>query len=246
MKKHLVSVLLTVCLVLGIVPFGTRSVYAGATITERSQLSGRTYTDRQTLADKLDYVFDGNINVYHTAADYPYATIPSSKPDATMGSDAFSYVYGTRFAVDYGSTSRVVGFTCWAYARGVYCTLFTDTVYEGGNESGYCKHSETKNPSASKSSFENCDVRHEPGALIQMSGPKKDRDGKDIPHSMILLRYDDYGITVLEGNGVDGLIDVRVIAWGSLGTINYVVQPTEAYLNEKYPSCDHKNCTYSR
>ena len=57
----------------------------------------------------------------------------------------------------------------------------------------------------------------------------------------MLLKYDSWGVYILEGNGNDkGLVRIRTLSWtefsGAYGSIEYIIQPKQEYFDKMYPT----------
>ena len=110
--------------------------------------------------------------------------------------------------VENGETN--VGTSCWIYANGVYYTLFGECTESG----------------VAGENFVAWGVRPEPGALIRTQ----------CGHSMIVLGYNEEGITILDGNGNGkGLVSIRVMAWNyQCFRAKYIIQPNQDYFDSLY------------
>ena len=55
-------------------------------------------------------------------------------------------------------------------------------------------------------------------------------------HSMIILDYDEEGLTILDGNGNGkGLVAIRQIKWNFQSyRAKYIIQPTQTYFDSLY------------
>jgi hypothetical protein len=121
-----------------------------------------------------------------------------------------------------------VGTSCWIYANGVYYTLFQESTGNGaaGEHSEKLNLKGSGNYNFSYDNFTLWGVRPEPGALIRT------RCG----HSLIILDYDEEGLTFLDGNGNGkGLIAIRQIKWNHQSfRAKYIIQPTQAHFDSLY------------
>jgi hypothetical protein len=188
-------------------------------ITRREEVDGSDFTGSAMLAAALNDIFDGNANVYYDA-DF------TRMVNTELGSSRVPNNGVNMYVDPEGDTN--VGTSCWIYANGVYYTLFREST--GNGTAG--EHSEKLNLKGSGNynftydNFTAWGVRSEPGALIRT------RCG----HSLIILDYDEEGLTFLDGNGNGkGLIAIRQIKWGHQSfRAKYIIQPDQAYFDSLY------------
>ena len=129
-------------------------------------------------------------------------------------------------AIENGETN--VGTSCWIYANGVYYTLFGECTESGiaGENSQKLDLKTTANRNFTYENFVAWGVRPEPGALIRTQ----------CGHSLIVLGYNEEGITILDGNGNGkGLVAIRVMAWNhQCFRAKYIIQPNQEYYDSLY------------
>ena len=130
--------------------------------------------------------------------------------------------------VEDGETN--VGTSCWIYANGVYYTLFKECTGSGvaGENSQKLDLKTTANRNFAYENFVAWGVRPEPGALIRTQ----------CGHSLIVLDYNEKGITILDGNGNGkGLVAIRVMDWNyQCFRAKYIIQPNQEYYDSLYGS----------
>lgn len=223
MRRRQIAFLLALVIIMSLFPVGTAN--AATYITNRGALSGKNYTKCNSLAKKLDSIFDGNANIY---SDSRCTNLVNTK----IGSYSVPDNGVTKYVGPYGDAAINSGTSCWIYANGVYYTLFGECT--GNGDAG--NHSQKLNvpygAQASFSNFRSWNVRQGVGALIRtVSG-----------HSMIVLGYDDSSLTILDGNGdYKGIVAVRVRSWNEVSlSVAYIIQPKTEYYNSVYPECSQK------
>ena len=187
-------------------------------ITDRSEVDGSDFTGSAILAAALNDIFDGNANIYYDAE--------FTKPvNTVLGSSRVPNNGVNKYVGPYGDNEDNVGTSCWIYANGVYYTLFGECTGNGtaGENSEKLDLGETRNRNFSYENFVAWGVRPEPGALIRT------RCG----HSLVILDYDEEGITILDGNGNGkGLVAIRKMKWDSQNfRAKYIIQPTQMYFD---------------
>jgi len=188
-------------------------------ITDRSAVDGSHYTSSPALAKELNAIFDGDASIYADEnCTTPVATRLGTSPVKNNGVRKF-------VGSDNGEMVET-GTSCYIYANGVYYTLFGESTGEGVPGENSEKLNITGSRRASYENFKTWGVRQGTGALIRASG-----------HSMILLDYDPYYITYLDGNGDGhGLISVNKETWENFfySHISYIIQPKEQYYADLY------------
>ena len=238
MKKLLSLLLLTVLAVTSIIAF-VPAIKAEAVILNSANVKGSDFTDSQALADMLDIVFSGDIDIYSNES---CTTETYLRLGTTFSKSLTFYVKSKASGTVYS------GGQCYIYANAVYNKVFNEVVYHGSNfaHSKVVISGGSKN--ASYNMFKSAGVRC--GAYMRTTGNSNGSyDGK-VGHSMIILSYDATYITYLGGNQAGGgEIDIRKETWSEFNAnrisgagryIAHVVQPTDAYYDSLYPS--HK-CT---
>ena len=223
--KRMVSVLLSICICTGFLPAMTITANASQEdyrwITDREEVDGSDFTGSAILAAALNSIFDGNANVYYDAG--------FTKPVNTeLGSSRVPNNGVNKYVGPYGDREDNVGTSCWIYANGVYYTLFGECTGNGtaGENSEKLDLSGSDNYKFTYENFVAWGVRPEPGALIRT------RCG----HSLVILDYDEEGVTILDGNGNGkGLIAIRKMKWDHQPfRAKYIIQPTQMYFDMLY------------
>ena len=190
-------------------------------ITDREEVDGSDFTSSVILASALNDIFDGNANVYY---DAEFTKMVNTK----LGSSRVPNNGENRYVGPYGENEDNVGTSCWIYANGVYFTLFGECTGNGtaGENSEKLDLSGSENYKFTYENFLTWGVRPEPGALIRT------RCG----HSLVILDYDQEGVTILDGNGNGrGLVAIRQMKWDSQGfRAKYIIQPSQTYFDILY------------
>ena len=223
--KRQISFLLSICISLcilsgmGITASASQEDYRW--ITDREEVDGSDFTSSVILASALNDIFDGNANVYY---DAEFTKMVNTK----LGSSRVPNNGVNRYVGPYGENEDNVGTSCWIYANGVYFTLFGECTGNGtaGENSEKLDLSGSENYKFTYENFLTWGVRPEPGALIRT------RCG----HSLVILDYDQEGVTILDGNGNGrGLVAIRQMKWDSQGfRAKYIIQPSQTYFDILY------------
>ena len=223
--KRQISLLLSICISLCILSGMSVTVNASQEeyrwITDREEVDGSDFTSSVILASALNDIFDGNANVYY---DAEFTKMVNTK----LGSSRVPNNGVNRYVGPYGENEDNVGTSCWIYANGVYFTLFGECTGNGtaGENSEKLDLSGSENYKFTYENFLTWGVRPEPGALIRT------RCG----HSLVILDYDQEGVTILDGNGNGrGLVAIRQMKWDSQGfRAKYIIQPSQTYFDILY------------
>lgn len=222
MIKRFLSLCLVLAVCLAMVPNVTAHAASRRNhITDRSAVDGSHYTSSPSLAEEINAILDGDANIYaDKACTKPVDTVLGTSPVKNNG--VRKYVGAE------DGTMIEMGTSCYIYANGVYYTLFGETTGDGepGENSEKLNLRKTSSRRASYKNFKAWGVRQGVGALIRASG-----------HSMILLDYDEQGITYLDGNGDGhGLISVNKETWDKFffSYIYYIIQPKEHHYAALY------------
>ena len=220
--KKTVSFLLSICISLCILPgIAEASQEDYLWITEREAVDGSDFTSSVKLAAALNDIFDGVANVYYDAEF-------TKMVDTRLGTSRVPNNGVNKYVGPYGDQEDNVGTSCWIYANGVYYTLFGECTGNGdaGSNSEKLNLKGSENYNFSYENFVVWGVRPEPGALIRT------RCG----HSLVVLDYDQEGITILDGNGNGkGLVAIRKMKWDSQSfRAKYIIQPTQMYFDILY------------
>lgn len=220
--KRILSLCITLAVCLAAVPNATAHAASRRNhITDRSAVDGYHYTASPALAEEVNAILDGDANIYADRA----CTTPVETP---LGSSPVRNNGVRKYVGAEDGTMIEMGTSCFIYANGVYYTLFGETAGEGepGENSEMLDISKTASRRASYENFKIWGVRKGVGALIRASG-----------HSMILLDYDEHGITYLDGNGDGrGLISVNKESWDEFfySYVHYIIQPKDHHYDALY------------
>lgn len=223
--KQGISILLSICIAFCILSETAVEVSADEItytwITEREQVDGSDYTDNSALAETLNSIFDGNANVFYDAGFTQM--VNTELGSSRVRNNGVNMFVGP---IEDGETN--VGTSCWIYANGVYYTLFGEATGSGAAATNSVKLeiSGTDNRNFTYDNFVSWGVRPEPGALIRTQ----------CGHSLIVLDYNEEGITILDGNGNGkGLVAIRVMAWNYQSfRAKYIIQPKQEYFDSLY------------
>lgn len=223
--KSIISLLLSICVCMCILPGMTVTANAEDMtykwITVREDVDGANFTENLDLAKVLNTILDGNANVYYDAGF-------TKLVDTKLGSSRVRNNGRNMYVgpVEDGETN--VGTSCWIYANGVYYTLFGECTGSGiaGKNSQMLDLKATENRNFTYDNFVAWGVRPEPGALIRTK----------CGHSLIILDYNEEGLTILDGNGNGkGLIAIRELAWNYQSfRAKYIIQPNQEYFDSLY------------
>ncbi len=228
MKKKWISALLAVALLLTMLPALTLEADASYWIEydERYEVDGSYYTTSTKMAQKLNAIFDGNANIYHDRGC-------TNSVNVRIGTSNVKNNGITMYAGPYGGSYKSAGTSCWIYAAGVYYTLFGEVGFQSpGRNSEALNISATSSRITSYANFKAWGVRDGVGAHIRTSS-----------HSMIVLDYDEEGLTILDGNNDgNGKVSVRKRSWDRVNyTVSYITQPKDSFYYSEYPvyDCEH-------
>lgn len=236
--KKTLSVAVALLMVLtGVFP-AMQEAFAAEYILDASQLRGRDYTNSQALAEVLEQVFAGDVDIY---SDEYYTQEVSMGIGTVMNNDTLYHVRSQT------TGNRVSGWQCYIYGNAVYNKLFREWV---GHANGFSHSSVVVSGGAntiSESLLRNSGVRC--GAYVRTTANADGSYHRSSGHSMIILGYDSRGITILEGNADGkGLIRVTVQTWDEFNErqlsgrgryIAHIVQPKDDVYQTLYPSCEH-------
>ena len=232
MRQRIISLLLAVTIVCSLfVGLAPQAQALHLWIKDRSAVSGSDYTESDKMAQKLDEIFDGSLSVYSNSG----CTTPVSAP---IGSSVMKNNGVAMYVGPYGGKLVNSGTSCWIYAQGVYYTLFEDYVYNNVGRTGNSENIDMSTTATTNCTYENFKawgVRQGVGAMLRAAG-----------HSMILLDYNEEKMITLEGNADGaGLVCIRERSWDILKnkytSFAFIVQPTDAYMQENYDACRHEN-----
>jgi len=216
--SFLLSICISACILPGMAVTASASQEDYCWITDREAVDGSDFTGSASLAAALNGIFDGNANVYYDAGF-------TKMVNTELGSSRVPNNGVNKYVGPYGDNEDNIGTSCWIYANGVYFTLFGECTGNGtaGENSEKLDLSGSNNYNFSYENFITWGVRPEPGALIRT------RCG----HSLVILDYDEEGVTILDGNGNGkGLVAIREMKWNSqCFRAKYIIQPTQTYFD---------------
>lgn len=238
-KKRLGMLLALVITITALYP-AWQQVMAAEFIVKPTELQGRDYTDSDSLAEALDQVFAGDIDLY---SDNRYTNEVSMPVGIYMDNNMLYYVRSQT------TGNPISGWQCYIYGNAVYNKLFREWV---GHANGFA-HSRLVIPGGSDTlSYElmrDSGVRC--GAYLRTTGNSDGSYSGSVGHSMIILTFDSETITYLEGNGDgNGLVRVAIRTWSDFNKrqlsgrgryISHMVQPTEEFYEAQYPECGHES-----
>ena len=223
--KKAISMLLSLCICIGTLPWLAVTARAEKMtyrwITVREEVDVEDYTDNQNLASVLNDILDGKANVFYDAG---FTKMVNTK----LGSSRVRNNGVNMYVGPIADGETNVGTSCWIYANGVYYTLFGECTAGGvpGKNSQLLNLKTTGNRNFTYENFVAWGVRPEPGALIRTQ----------CGHSLIVLDYNEEGITILDGNGNGkGLIAIRDLAWNYQSfRAKYIIQPNQEHFDSLY------------
>ena len=195
MKKKLFCLLVAALVLVASVP-KTRAV---TYITDPNAVSGYQYSAE--YGGILDAIFRGELAMFSNTTD----TFPLG---SSLNTSKAYYIAGNRFG----------GYQCYIYAQAVYYHLFGDIPHHGNGSIAWSNSQRVvfNEPVASYELFLNSDVNF--GAYIRTT-INEDGSYSGSGHSMIVLHYDEAGITYLEGNADGrGLIRITSRTWDEYNT----------------------------
>lgn len=233
------AIVLSFAILLTLLYPALQQVAAAEFILEPEKLSGGDYTDSDHLAAILDQVFAGDIDIY---SDSAYTQEVSMPVGVIMDNNALYHVQSQ------STGNPVSGWQCYIYGNAVYNKLFQEWV---GHANSFL-HSRVVIPGGGDGlSYELMrDSGVLCGAYLRTTGNADGSYSGSVGHSMIILAYDSENITYLEGNGDgNGLVRVTIRSWDDFNQrqfsgrgryIAHVVQPTDEFYQQQYPSCPHE------
>lgn len=197
-------------------------------------IDGVSYLDSELLIALVCETFNGNVNLFLDAE----CTEPAILSGTSIVDAAQQYYFQGGGQVQWG-------YQCYAYAQGVFAHLFDELPLhgsEGNRVFQHCTSVLNASPEATFHQFLECRVM--PGAYLRttpsVSGLYNSCDG----HSMIILGYNEDGVTVQEGNALGhGEISVQTFSWerfnnrfleGKGRYIAHVVQPCDYYYQQQF------------
>ncbi len=200
-------------------------------IADKNTLHGGDFTDSPFLADKLNAVFDGDIDLFNgnTEVYYPIGSVMVN-----------SQMYSVRSKVN--ALSVLYGYQCYIYANAVYNYLFDEFVGHGKGLAHSVAVLSNAGKTASYQLFKDAGVMC--GAYLRTTENQDGSYNGSKGHSLIILSYNENEITYIEGNGEGkGYVRGAILSWADFNArqlsgrnriICHVVQPTQAYYEQKY------------
>ncbi len=225
--------------VLGCVPMLQPCVHAAEENTPAVPVVGIEeyaicYTASDVLTAQMESVFAGNINL---ALDADRTPVPISLA-VTSALDIRTTYYA------HSSDTYVTGMQCYIYAQAVYATLFDDLPYHGAGTIGYDYSAQVMGQSPTVDYRVFSAARVMPGAYLRTTDQPDGTYNGAVGHSLIVLGYNEDGLTILEGNADNkGLIRIASYTWDNFNesvlarygrVISHVVQPREDIYRDKY------------
>lgn len=211
-------------LVITVINSNAKVVY----VVDPSELIAGDYTDSPKLADSLNGIFAGDIDLMASGTEYIYP-VGSVMNNSKM------------FTVTSNKGSSVRGYQCFIYANAVYNKLFGEYVSHGTGLLNSVNVIENK-PTASYALFTSVGVRC--GAYMRTTENADGSYSGSKGHSLIILTYDKDTITFIEGNGDGkGLVRAGIMTWDDFNTrmltgrnrvICHVTQPVASYYDSLY------------
>lgn len=224
MKKanRFFAMLLALCTILMLC--APLSAFAGdwSYIDKPGNVSGSTYASgRPKLAERLNQVFSGDIDIYYDSA----LTNEVSMPLGSYMEMSHTYYITAYNELCYGQT-------CWIYANAAYNKICGEWVGSGG----YYNHTYDvlhQGDGLNYNTFKNAGVRC--GAYVRTT-----QDGR-VGHSMVVLDYNSSTITCINGNANGGgEVWINTWEWSTLQgwygtTVQFAAQPSQSWWDSTYP-----------
>lgn len=192
------------------------------------------YTASEVLTEQMDSVFAGNINLAMDADRTPVSISLAVASALDIRTTYYAYTTG----------SYVTGMQCYIYAQAVYATLFDDLPYHGAGTKRYDYSVQVmgQSPTIDYRAFTASKVM--PGAYLRTTDQQDGTYNGAEGHSLIVLGYNEDGLTILEGNADGrGLIRIASYTWDDFNervltrynrVISHVVQPREDIYRDQY------------
>ncbi|MCR5055910.1 MAG: hypothetical protein K6B54_03255 [Clostridia bacterium] len=199
-------------------------------ILDKTLLTAGDYTDSPSLADLLNIVYTGDIDLMSGTTEY-YYPIGSIMDNSRM------------FTVTSSSGTKISGYQCYIYANAVYNKLFGEYVGHGTGLKNSVNVIENA-PKATYELFKNAGVVC--GAYMRTTENADGSYSGSRGHSLVIMKYDENEITYIEGNGEgQGIVRGAILSWddfnarqltGRSRRICHVTQPKAEYYNSLYGS----------
>lgn len=199
-------------------------------ILDPNELVAGDYTDSPAMADLLNIIYSGDIDLMSGSTEY-YYPIGSIMDNSRL------------FSVYSKNGNRINGYQCFIYANAVYCKLFGEYVGHGTGLS----HSVNVIENAGEASYEQFKAAGVVcGAYMRTTANKDGSYNGSNGHSLIIMKYDENEVTYIEGNGEgQGIVRGAILSWSDFNArqitgrgrrICHVTQPTAEYYNSLYGS----------
>lgn len=196
---------------------------------------GYEYTDSLALAEKLNEIFDGDIDLYRNSGLTKESIVPLND---RVNNDTLYYI---KSKITGGT---LCGWQCYIYANAVYNKLFGEFVGHANNLSKSKIVISGGRKSVSYDLFKDAGVKC--GAYMRTTRNSNGSFNGNVGHSIIILSYDKSGISYLEGNGDgNGLVRICNRTWSDFNysffssksrRVCHVVQPTQEHYESLYDS----------
>ncbi len=228
-SKRIISLCLAVILLTGLsFPASGYTV-----ITSPSKVSGSDFTDVKNFAKALDKVFAGDIDIFSDSA----CKNEQSMPVGFVMSTSTTYYVKSKI-----TGTLCSGKQCYIYANAVYNKLFRDWPGHGKTSENFEMAVSKGSKTISYKMFLKAGVRC--GAYVRTTANSDGSYSSNYGHSFIILGYDEYAVTYLEGNSDGkGLVRITVRTWDEVNKalltgkdrrISHIVQPTNEYFKSLY------------
>ena len=206
--------------IISTVPAGFTSAAAEIPAAGQKFTQGTQYTESPTFVQKLNTIRNGACGLYANASK------ASTGQNLAVGSRLnVNYKY---YAVTPSGNQSWYGWQCFIYSQGVYGQLFDELPLSGGGGYNHSRVAIRNVSSVSADLFKANRIM--PGAYVRTTSNADGSYSSSYGHSLIILGYSDWSITMLEGNADNnGLIREQTISYADFN---------RAYLT----SCGRKIC----
>lgn len=235
------AVLLSLCMTSAMAPAVFAEPIATAGVSSASVTANDvtyrpvSYLDSAVLTAWVQTVMDGDCGLYK---DENGTKVPVSIAVNEYLNNSQMYFARTRSGVFSG-----YGYQCYIYAQAVYAQLFDEIVYHGPSAGYILKHSTQvmgSSPVLTYSMLRDAHVM--PGAYLRTTANTDGSYSSSYGHSLIILGYDENGITILEGNANgSGLVRCYTTTYDlfNSGYLNaryicHIVQPNDWYYQQNF------------
>ena len=235
------AVLLSLCMTSAMAPavfaepIATAGVSSASVTADDVTYRPVSYLDSAVLTAWVQTVMNGDCGLYK---DENGTKVPVSIAVNEYLNNSQMYFARTRSGVFSG-----YGYQCYIYAQAVYAQLFDEIVYHGPSPSYILKHSTQvmgSSPVLTYSMLRDAHVM--PGAYLRTTANTDGSYSSSYGHSLIILGYDENGITILEGNANgSGLVRCYTTTYDlfNSGYLNaryicHIVQPNDLYYQQNF------------